>query len=820
MTGPEEAAGGTDEPAPAAHDVRFLEPGEEAGRPWWSTPELNPLWRVRAALAGASEAEYTRVVEVLAPHRSRHVYHRLAVALLVPDQLDWVEADVSAASTTADDYRPNALSTAVTDVEQLERLAAAPTAHGSFRVALTSSSGHVATLLDALGAEALPVFLAWLDEDDHLDVQARRRLLEGIAQIPGPAALRALADRVSRPQGEAALLEAASRFPGAALTVLSATGSDGPLADLLRAHVRGHQGLSAALVTELPHESAARVRALLDQAAARPVAPEQALPPLLVTPPWQDRAPTPRPVVIAGLECTDAPAVEWREGEREAFAELPPTHRSPFSPDDPLDVWQQRAADVSRRHERRAEPFFFLDGPDDLARPALATWKPARDVPTHLLRAVTARFGADSVPALLHRARQTPADASPVLEPCFSPDLATQTAEWLARGKALRVPASAWLLRHAAPAARALVPPALGPAGAARRQAEAALRHLAAHGRTAEVLVAAGSYGGEAPAAVEELLARDPLMQLPTDIPAVPDWAVPVLLPTVRLRDRSGVLPDVAALHLLTLFAVSRTDQPYAGLTLVREKLKSADLSAFVWALFQRWFAAGAAPRENWVLDALALAGDAEVAHRLTPLLLTWPGETTQAVAAVRALAAIGSETGNDEVLQHLNTVAQSGPGKSLRQAAQSALAAVADDRGLNPDQLADRLVPHLGLDADGRMRLDYGPRQFVVGLDEKLLPTVVTASGKQLKTLPKPGAKDDPTRAAAAHQRFTVFRKDARRIAPDVVTRLEQAMLSGRLWSAAEFREQFAGHRCSVTSRTGSCARATKTDVRQSPSG
>ena len=45
----------------------------------------------------------------------------------------------------------------------------------------------------------------------------------------------------------------------------------------------------------------------------------------------------------------------------------------------------------------------------------------------------------------------------------------------------------------------------------------------------------------------------------------------------------------------------------------------------------------------------------------------------------------------------------------------------VAEQRDLTPEELADRLVPDLGLDADGSLTLDFGPRAFRVGFDGSL---------------------------------------------------------------------------------------------------
>src|SRR6185503_9703760 len=103
--------------------------------------------------------------------------------------------------------------------------------------------------------------------------------------------------------------------------------------------------------------------------------------------------------------------------------------------------------------------------------------------------------------------------------------------------------------------------------------------------------------------------------------------------------------------------------------------------------------------------------------------------------------------------------------------------------------------VPDFGLAADGSLRLDYGPRQFLVGFDEQLRPFVADADGKRLKALPKPGARDAAELAPAAYKQFAALKKDVRTVATDVIRRLERAMVTGRRWSGAEFRQLFVGH-------------------------
>ncbi|MGW4945058.1 DUF4132 domain-containing protein, partial [Actinoplanes sp. NPDC004185] len=257
----------------------------------------------------------------------------------------------------------------------------------------------------------------------------------------------------------------------------------------------------------------------------------------------------------------------------------------------------------------------------------------------------------------------------------------------------------------------------------------------------------------------------------------------------VRGRPRLPLRPADLASVALAALAVSKLDEPYAGIGLVAAACEPDDLAEFAWGLLEAWQLAGADAKQSWVLDALALLGDDTTVRRLTPLILVWPadGGHTKAVAGVRALAAIGS----DEALTRLYGISQRARFKGLKTAAEEKITEVADSLGLTAEQLADRLVPDFGLGADGSMTLDYGSRQFRVGFDEQLRPYVSDAAGKRLTALPKPS---EPL-AEDAHQQFTALKKDVRTVAADQVRRLEQAMVTGRRWTPEEFARYFAGH-------------------------
>jgi hypothetical protein len=266
------------------------------------------------------------------------------------------------------------------------------------------------------------------------------------------------------------------------------------------------------------------------------------------------------------------------------------------------------------------------------------------------------------------------------------------------------------------------------------------------------------------------------------------DWADPALLPRILTRDRDRALPASATARLLDLLAKKAPEAAE-----VRAYCDRHSLAEFSWAVFQRWHALGAPTRHNWALAQLGLVGDDTTVRRLSPLIKAWPGQglAGRASAALDVLAAIGS----DVALTHLFELTRRGRYKGLKGRADRTIDAVAAARGMTRDALADRAVPDFGLDERGTLVLDYGARRFTVAFDEQLVPLVVEPGGRVRKSAPKPGPKDDPALAPAAHALFTGLRKDLRTIAGQEIKRLELAMVNRRSWTPEEFRALFVDH-------------------------
>jgi hypothetical protein len=141
------------------------------------------------------------------------------------------------------------------------------------------------------------------------------------------------------------------------------------------------------------------------------------------------------------------------------------------------------------------------------------------------------------------------------------------------------------------------------------------------------------------------------------------------------------------------------------------------------------------------------------------------------------------AEFGTGAALTELHRIATTVKYRALRERAAEQLAELAAAMGLDTEQLADRLVPDLGLDPDGTMRLD----RFTVGFDEHLTPYVTDETGKRLRSMPRT--------ATEASTRFTALKKQARGLAAEQLRRLEQAMITGRRWTGAELRAHLIAH-------------------------
>ena len=747
------------------------------------------LHRLRAHLAGVDDATYAQVVQAAANGRDGTDGARTVASYLVPTETAWVDADVAGVGTSQATHLHQLLLASVTTRAQLDHLLAVlhPTAvTDDFEL----TCGLVANLgLDAV--EPLLLALARLTE-----ATTTQRLLKLILDLPTDEAFAGLVERLEQKYVRTAVVEAMGRYPRRALRILAvrAAGSDAvarSCTELLRNHLISHPGL-ADQVPELDDATRATIDSIAASTTTVPVAGADALPPILVTPPWERRRNATKPTVVAGLTPPLGLSLHWKPGEQEEWATggASPYLEKRQSTDWGAAVASAVTGDTKYQYQRLTT---LSVAPPDLVRPHLANLTIVEWTELPQVKRLLGRLDSDAVGFTVRTVLGRPATLSAALLPIEGAEVATAMADWLVRSKAMRPIARTWLGRHPSAAARDLVPAAVAKPGKERVAAETALRVLDQAGHRETVLDAAGAYGPEARAAVEAGLDADPLDRLPARMPALPAWLDPAHLPQILLPGRELALPPAAVGHICTMFALSKPGDTYAGIAVVAETTDPTSLAEMAWGLFELWKRSEYPAKDGWVLGALGLVGDDETVRRLAPLIRAWPGEAAhaRAVAGLDVLSAIGT----DVALMHLHGIAEKVKFKGLKTKAREKMDEVAEGLGLSAEQLADRLVPTFGLSPEGSMVLDYGDRRFTVGFDEQLKPIVADEDGSRRKALPKPAAKDDPNLAPAAYAAFTGLKKDVKTIAADQLRRFERAMVTGRRWPAHEQRTLFVDH-------------------------
>ncbi|RRS00742.1 DUF4132 domain-containing protein [Glycomyces terrestris] len=746
---------------------------------WLTPPELHTLRSeiehglaaFRGLLAHASEADYAAAVAAVAPLRTSPAARFTAMALF-PDEAGWAEE--ACREYQAVGYADAVVWCTVTRIEHLALTGI--TRFDQWGI----SRRFLGTVLRAFGGEALPYATASLQQQPGTDL--RHLLLDAIALMPTDEAAAHLVGRLGEEYLFQAATLAAEHYPRRVLRTAAAAAAR--IEPELRPRL-------TALVAGIPAEHrdalAAGDRAAVDALLApspTPLADPGQLPAILTAPPWTRKGPKRKAQTLA-LTADAEPTVHWAPGESEAWSK--PAHDYFRTYTD--SQWELM---LTKGH-RRDSAIVATYAPASYALRGLQQWSGGYSHYSHGdLKTVLSRFGPLAAEKIVIALRANP-PLHETLVPIRSVEAARLAADWYARLKTARASAVAWFERHGADGAALLVPDALGADKQRRSNAEGALWAIALRTGAEAVTEAAGRYGPEAAQAIAELLAGDPLEPRGVKLPKPGAWANPVMLPEVRTADGAHALPADSVRHLITVLALATPDYPYAGLDVAADALDRGSLTRFSRALFQLWLSMGSPAKDGWALTQLAHFADDDTVRLLAPLVREWPGQSQhkRAVTGLGVLGAIGSEA----ALRAIQGIAEKVKFKALKEEARVQINAIAAELGLTREQLADRLLPDFGLGEDGALVLDYGPRSFTVAFDEQLKPFVRDDTGKPRKSLPKPGAKDDPETAGAAYKRFAALKKELRAVAADQVQRLEAAMINGRTWTKDEFERYYVRH-------------------------
>ena len=146
-------------------------------------------------------------------------------------------------------------------------------------------------------------------------------------------------------------------------------------------------------------------------------------------------------------------------------------------------------------------------------------------------------------------------------------------------------------------------------------------------------------------------------------------------------------------------------------------------------------------------------------------------------------------------VIQLLLGIARRYRTASVQEKARLLVERIAQGKGWSHDQLGDRTIPTGGFDDSGRLDLSYGERVFQVTLDGAMKPRLHNPDGKEIKALPEPRQDEAPELAKEAKQQLSVCKKELKQVITMQTARLYEAMCTGRVWPAQEWRDYLLGH-------------------------
>jgi hypothetical protein len=407
--------------------------------------------------------------------------------------------------------------------------------------------------------------------------------------------------------------------------------------------------------------------------------------------------------------------------------------------------------------------------------------------------ALLAKFGAAAVPGAV--AYLNTHDWKPWLASMVdSPGLVNHALHALRNVRRHKESAGQWVMQFPRTVLFKALPQAFATEySPARDDAHHAIVWLVEKGHCDLAREVAGIYGGAMLTALEALLTDDPIFHLPDVMPDLPHFFVAASFHHPELNS-GGVLPVVAMEHIGRMLMLEQPGPIYAGIDIIKQSCTRASLAEFAWDIYEAWVASERPKKYGWAFTSLGLLGDDNTARRLFKLINEWavnPNLRARATVAMDILRVIGS----DVSLMLLSVIATKSKHKTLQERAAVMIQTAANTRGLNQEELADRLVPALGLDQENAFELDFGPRKFTLSFDEELKPVVMDSKDTRLKDLPKPNKSDDAALAKATSDRLKLLRKDARTLASLQITRMERAMVNARRWPLAEFKRFFIDH-------------------------
>ena len=280
------------------------------------------------------------------------------------------------------------------------------------------------------------------------------------------------------------------------------------------------------------------------------------------------------------------------------------------------------------------------------------------------------------------------------------------------------------------------------------------------------------------------------IQNMPSNAPKTIAWTEFDTLPKVRMAD-SDVLADDRILQYYIYTLTSKKEMVLApAASLIRNSLNKMDLGIFGSELYNVWMKNGAEAKNRGILVIACIDATDSFITKLRSQISAWADAARGALAseAVRAMAL----NGGNLALMTVDAISKKFNNKQVKRAGEEAFLFAAEQLGIEPEVLADKIVPNLGFDSMGEQIFDYGKRHFIVSITPDLQLEIKTAEGKTVKSLPAVGVNDDQEKAKAAKDAFSAMKKNLKNVVSMQALRLEHALSVNRTWKKDKWAELF----------------------------
>ena len=280
------------------------------------------------------------------------------------------------------------------------------------------------------------------------------------------------------------------------------------------------------------------------------------------------------------------------------------------------------------------------------------------------------------------------------------------------------------------------------------------------------------------------------VQNIPVSAPKAITWTEFETLPKVRLAGTETLADDRIVTGYIYLFVTQTEMALPSAAAKIRESLHKEDLQLLGEQLYHIWKKNNAPAKHRGVLVLASIDCSDTFIHTLKSDIQQWADASRGALAsdAVRAMAL----QGGDLALMTVDAISKKFNNKQVQRAGEAAFQFAAEQLGVDPEVLSDRIVPNLGFDSRGELVIDYGNRSFIATISPSLQIELKTAEGKAVKSLPSPGVNDDQVKASAAKETFSTVKKNLKSVTTIQCLRLELALSCNRTWTKSEWSKLF----------------------------